>query len=105
MVSRGEVWLTEFDAPGAAAGGSHPCVVVSPPEIHDFLRVVMVAPLTAVTKPAAYRVPVKLAGVEGVIRLEQLRTVDRRQLIRQVGEVERSALDTALATLREMFAE
>jgi mRNA-degrading endonuclease toxin of MazEF toxin-antitoxin module len=50
-------------------------------------------------------VPVKLAGVEGVIRLEQLRTVDRRQLIRQVGEVERQTLDATLATLREMFAE
>jgi len=105
MVSRGEVWMTEFDGPGETAGGSHPCVVVSPPEIHDFLRVVMVAPLTAATKPAAYRVPVKLAGAEGVIRLEQLRTVDRRQLIRQLGEVERQTLDTALATLREMFAE
>lgn len=104
MVSRGEVWLTEFDAPGQT-GGSHPCVVVSPPEIHDFLRVVMVAPLAAATKPAAYRVPVKLAGSEGVIRLEQLRTVDRRQLIRQIGEVERQTLDTALTTLREMFAE
>jgi len=105
MVNRGEVWLTEFDTPGEANGGSHPCVVVSPPEIHDFLRVVMVAPVTAATKPAAYRVPVKLAGLEGVIRLEQLRTVDRRQLIRQVGAVERHTLDTALATLREMFAE
>jgi mRNA interferase MazF len=105
MVSRGEVWLTEFTPPGEADGGSHPCVIVSPPEIHDFLRVVMVAPLTAAGKPAAYRVPVKLAGVEGVIRLEQLRTVDRRQLIRQVGEVERQTLDATLATLREMFAE
>ena len=105
MVSRGEVWMTELAGPGDTAGGSHPCVIVSPPEIHDYLSVVMVAPLTAATKPAAYRVPEKLAGLEGVIRLEQLRTVDRRQLIRQVGEVERSALDTALATLREMFAE
>lgn len=100
MVSRGEVWLTEFDP-----SGSHPCVVVSPAEIHDFLRVVIVAPLTATTQPAAYRVPVKLAGLEGVIRLEQLRTVDRRQLIRQVGAVERQTLDTTLAILREMFAE
>jgi len=105
MVSRGEVWLTEFDVPGEAAGGSRPCVVVSPPEIHDFLRLVMVAPLAAATKPAAYRVPVKLAGAAGVIRLEQLRTVDRRQLIRQVGEVERQTLDAALTTLREMFAD
>lgn len=72
MVSRGEIWLTELDpSPETPGDGAHPCVVVSPPEIHDFLRVVMVAPVTAAGKSAAYRVPVKLAGQDGVIRLEQ----------------------------------
>lgn len=103
MVSRGDVWLVLPDTGGP--GEPHPCVVLSPPEIHDYLGVVTVAPVTAGGTPAAYRVPVKFSDRTGLIRLEQIRTVEKRALTRQVGTVEDKGLATALATLREMFAD
>ena len=103
MVSRGDVWLVLPDASGAAE--PYPCVVLSPPEIHDFLGLVTVAPFMPGGKPAAYRVPLRLVDRDGVIGLEQIRTVELRALTRQVGSVERDTLSAALATLREMFAE
>ena len=105
MVSRGDIWLV---LPESAAGGAaqpHPCVVLSPPEIHDYLGIVTVAPIAAVGKPAAYRVPLAFGPEGGVIRLEQIRTIETRALTRQVGSVEPKTLGAALATLREMFAE
>ena len=54
---------------------------------------------------AAYRVPLTFADRPAVIRLEQIRTVEKRALTRQAGTVERKTLSAALAALREMFAE
>ena len=104
MVSRGDIWLVLPEAGGATAE-PQPCVVVSPPEIHDHLAVITVAPVTSGGTAAAYRIPIKLNNQAALIRLEQLRTVEKRALTRQVGNVEGKTLAATLATLREMFAE
>ena len=105
MVSRGDVWLV---LPPESAGDSaepHPCVILSPPEIHDYLGVVTIAPISHGGVGAAYRVPLTYANQPAVIRLEQIRTVEKRALTRQAGAVDRKTLSAALAALREMFAE
>jgi mRNA interferase MazF len=95
--------------PPAASSGEnaepHPCVVLSPPEIHDYLGVVTIAPISHGGSRAAYRVPLTFANEPAVIRLEQIRTVEKRALTRQTGTVDRKTLSAALAALREMFAE
>jgi mRNA-degrading endonuclease toxin of MazEF toxin-antitoxin module len=45
------------------------------------------------------------ANQPAVLRLEQIRTVEKRALTRQAGAVDRKTLSAALAALREMFAE
>ncbi len=104
MVSRGDVWLV-LPADGSASTEPHPCVILSPPEIHDYLGVVTIAPVGPGGGRAAYRVPTAFAGQPAVIHLEQIRTVEKRTLTRQTGTVERKTLAAALAALREMFAE
>ena len=105
MVSRGDIWLVLPETTGGPSSDPHPCVILSPPEIHDYLGLVTVAPITQGSKPAAYRVPLDFSEQAGVIRLEQIRTIEKRALTRQVGALERGTLEAALATLREMFAE
>jgi mRNA interferase MazF len=106
MVSRGDVWLV-LPPPGIAADNAepHPCVILSPPEIHDYLGVVTIAPISTGGTRAAYRVPLTFADRPAVISLEQIRTVEKRALTRQTGAVDRKTLSAALAALREMFAE
>ena len=106
MVSRGDVWLVlAADAAGGESQAPYPCVILSPPEIHDYLGVVTVAPISHGGNRAAYRVPLTFADQPAVIRLEQIRTVEKRALTRQTGTIERKTLSLALAALREMFAE
>lgn len=104
MVSRGDVWLV-LAADGAASAEPHPCVILSPAEIHDYLGVVTIAPIGQGTHRAAYRVPVTLAGQSAAIHLDQIKTVEKHALTRQTGTVECKTLAAALAALREMFAE
>jgi mRNA interferase MazF len=106
MVKRGEVWLVALDPTvGSEIGKTRPCVVVSPPEIHDHLRTVIVAPMTSGSRPAGFRVPVSFQGVGGLILLEQVRTLDKRRLVRRLGEVSDEVLKQALRTLRELYEE
>jgi mRNA interferase MazF len=106
VVKRGEIWLARLDpTEGREIQKTRSCVIVSPPEIHDHLSVVMAAPMTTGSRPAGFRVPVKFSGKEGLILLEQIRALDRRRLVRRLGHVDRATLAALLATLREMFAD
>ncbi len=48
MVSRGDVWLVNLDPTvGSEIRKSRPCLVLSPPELHDHLKTVIIAPMTS----------------------------------------------------------
>src|SRR5436190_891947 len=84
----GELGVAVGDpAIGAEIQKTRPCVVVSPPEMHDFLRTVTAAPMTTGSHPAPYRIPLRFRGKEGLILLDQMRTLDKQRLVRRLGAV------------------
>ena len=106
MVKRGEIWLINLDPTiGSEIKKSRPCVVVSPSELHDHLRTVIIAPMTSKGFEAPFRVPVTHAGTKGLILLDQIRAVEKVRLIRRFGAVSGSRLNAILATLQEVFAQ
>lgn len=105
-MKRGDIWLVNLDPTmGSEIQKSRPCVVVSPAELNDHLRTVMVAPMTSKGFPAPFRVPMVHAGTRGLIVLDQLRSVDKLRLSKRMGAVSPKTLVLVLATLREVFAE
>jgi mRNA interferase MazF len=105
-IRRGEIWLAALDPTiGAEIQKTRPCVVVSPPEMHDFLRTVTVARMTTGSDPAPYRIPLRFRDKEGLILLDQLRTLDKQWLVRRLGVISGNSLRLTLAALREMFEE
>ena len=105
-ISRGDVWLVTLDPTlGSEIQKTRPGVVISPPEMHDYLRTVMVAPMTTGSRPAPFRIPVNFTGKNGLILLDQLRTLDKQRLVRCLGTVQSKTLQSTLARLRDMFAE
>ncbi|MBS0316928.1 MAG: type II toxin-antitoxin system PemK/MazF family toxin [Proteobacteria bacterium] len=106
MVKRGEIWLVNLDpAVGSEIRKTRPCVVVSPPELHEHLRTVIVAPMTSKGFTAPFRVPITHAGTKGLIVLDQLRTVDKARLVKKQGAASARTWSVALAVLREVFEE
>lgn len=106
MVMRGEVWLVALDPTlGSEIQKTRPCVVVSPPEMHDHLRTVVVAPMTSNGRPAPFRIPVTFKRKQGLILLDQIRAVDKVRLVKKEGAVADKTLLDTLRTLQEVFAE
>ncbi|MBI3140460.1 MAG: type II toxin-antitoxin system PemK/MazF family toxin [Rhodocyclales bacterium] len=105
-VKRGEIWLAALDPTlGAEIRKTRPCVVVSPPEIHDWLRTVLVAPMTTGSRPAPFRVPLTFAGKSGLILPEQMRALDKARLVKRLGALDVAALAALLSVLRDTFGE
>lgn len=103
---RGEVYLVALDpTPRREIQKSRPCLVVSPDELNLHLDTFTVAPMTTGGRTYPFRVPCRFGGKEGHVVLDQLRTVDRRRLVKRLGRLGPSTVSKALAVLREMFAE
>jgi len=106
MVVRGEVWLVNLDPTiGSEIQKQRPCVVVSPPEMHDHLRTLLIAPMTTGSKPAQYRIPVTFEKKSGLILLDQMRSIDKSRLVKNMGSVTGETLTATLQILQEIFAE
>ena len=104
-VRRGDVWLACLDpTQGAEIRKTRPCLVVSPSEIHDFLRTALIVPMTSKGFPAPFRISIDFSGKAGLLLLDQIRVVDKSRLVKRLGAVEDSILKTALDTLQELFA-
>jgi mRNA interferase MazF len=105
QLATGEVWLAQLDpAFGSEIQKTRPCVLISPPEMHNHLRTVIVAPMTTGSRPAAFRVPITFKGKTGLILLDQIRTLDKVRLVRREGAVHSATLKRTLAVLQTMFA-
>ena len=105
MVKRGEIWLVALDPTvGSEIRKSRPCVIVSPAELNEHLRTVIVAPMTSKGFAAPFRVPVTHAGTKGLVVLDQVRTVDKIRLVKRLGALNARTLAAVLATLQEVFA-
>jgi mRNA interferase MazF len=103
-VRRGEVWLVGLDPTvGREIRKTRPCLIVSPDSMNRFLSTVTALPLTSVSQPAGFRVPVEFNNTNGLLLADQLRTLDRARLIKRLGTLDGATVEAALAVLRDMF--
>jgi mRNA interferase MazF len=106
VVKRFEVYLINLaPAIGSEIKKTRPCLVVSPDEMNRHIATVIVAPMTTKGKNYPTRVACQFAGKAGQIVLDQLRTVDKKRLVKRLGKIEKKTHQEVLATLAEMFAE
>ena len=103
-VATGEVWLADLDPTvGSEIQKTRPCVVVSPPEMHDYLRTVIVAPMSTGSQPAAFRIGLTFQGKSGLVLLDQVRMLDKVRLVKRLGSVHPATLLKLLTTLQSVF--
>ena|SRR5688572_13296928 len=103
--TRGEVYLIELDPTrGSEIRKTRPCLIVSPDELNQHLRTVIVAPMTTGGQAYPWRVRCRFSDRSGFVALDQMRTVDSERLVRRLGRIAPGTLTTVLTALQEMFA-
>jgi mRNA interferase MazF len=104
-VNRFDVYLINLDPTiGSEIQKTRPCLVISPDEINQHLRTVVVAPMTTTGRPYPTRVACRFMGKQGQVALDQIRTVDRVRLVKKLGTIESQKATKVLDVLQEMFA-
>jgi mRNA interferase MazF len=104
-ITRFEVYLVELDPTvGSEIRKTRPCLVVSPNEINRHIQTVIVAPMTTKGKPYPTRVPCRFQGKQGLVVLDQIRTVDCSRLFKKLGRLDRKTAAHVLDVLQELFA-
>lgn len=84
---------------------TRPCLIISPDELNDYIQTVIVAPMTARARAYPSRVATRFDGKDAQIVLDQIRTVDKRRLVKHLGRISPVAQAGVLAVLAELFAE
>lgn len=105
VVETGDIWLVSLDPTvGSEIQKTRPCVVISPPELNQHLKTVIVAPMTTGARAAGFRIAMTFQNKQGLILLDQIRTLDKVRLRKKVGALHPSTLEKTLRTLRAVFA-
>ena len=105
MVKQFDIYLIGLDPTiGSEIQKARPCTVISPNEMNRHLRTVIVAPITTSTNKYPTRVPVVFNNKNGLITLDQIRTVDKKRLIKKIGKLPTNTSKNTLSTLVEMFS-
>jgi mRNA interferase MazF len=105
-VKQYEIFLVCLDpAIGHEIKKTRPCVIVSPDEMNDNIATVIIAPITSQSHPYPTRVPLKFQGKEGWVVLDQIRTVDRKRLIKKIGKLDTDVLRKVKSVFKEMLVD
>ncbi len=103
--NRGDVYLVSLNpTEGREIRKTRPCVIVSPDELNASLSTFVVAPMTTGGHPYPFRIACRFEKKDGFIVLDQIRTVDRRRLVKRLGRLTHTTLAKALGVLQEMFS-
>ncbi len=104
-VSRGEIYLVSLNPTrGSEIRKTRPCVVISPDELNAHLRTFVVTPLSTGGHPYPFRVRCHFEDKLGHVVVDQLRAVDKDQLIKRLGVLADDTLLEVLSILQAMFA-
>ena len=106
LFSRGAVHLVGLEpTKGSEIRKTRPCVIVSPDELNQHLRTVIVAPMTTGGHAYPWRVPCRFHRRVGFVAVDQLRAVDTERLVKRLGRLDSETVAHVLRVLKEMFAD
>ncbi len=104
MVNQYDIYVVNLDpTQGSEIKKTRPCLIISPDEMNQSLRTVQIVPLTSSPRGYPWRVPIVLTGKQGMVALDQIRTVDKSRLVRRVGRPASGTIEKTKAVLREML--
>ncbi|MBW6501323.1 MAG: type II toxin-antitoxin system PemK/MazF family toxin [Bacteroidales bacterium] len=90
---------------GSEIRKTRPCVVISPDEMNNHLRTVVIAPMTTNSKNYPTRVEIKHDNKIGCIVLDQIRIIDKQRILKDLGKLSRPEVKEVKAILKETFVD
>ncbi len=90
---------------GSEIKKTRPCLVISPDEMNEVLKTVIIAPITSTPKKYPTRIKVNSENIKGMIALDQIRTIDKSRIIKIDRSISTSMVVKVKNILREMLID
>lgn len=90
---------------GSEIKKTRPCVIISPDEMNKYLRTVVIAPMTSTSKPYPTRTEILFQKKKGWVVLDQLRTIDKKRIIKSYHKLSDTEIKAVKNILRETYVD
>jgi len=101
-----EVYLINLDPTvGYEIQKTRPCVVISPDEMNRNIQTIIISPMTTKSHDYPTRVKLTFCNKAGWIVLDQIRTVDKKRLVKRLGRISNDAIKKVKAKIKEMLVD
>jgi mRNA interferase MazF len=105
-LKRFEIYLVNLDPTvGSEIKKTRPAVIVSPNEMNEHLRTVIIAPMTTTRKQYPTRVNLTFQKKSGQVVLDQIRTIDKTRLVKKLGSINNRTASQISKLLQQMFID
>jgi len=105
-ISQYQIILVNLDPTiGSEIKKTRPCVVISPNEMNRYLQTVVIAPITTSSKNYPTRVEIKHENKIGWVVLDQIRTIDKQRIIKDLGKLSKPKIKEVKAILKETYID
>lgn len=106
VVKQYEVWLINLDPTiGHEIKKTRPCVIISPNEMNHAIKTVIIAPMTTKSHHYPTRIPLRFDGKQGFIVLDQIRSIDRVRLVKNIGKISTNTIKHVKDVIQEMLVD
>lgn len=90
---------------GSEIKKTRPCVIISPDEMNTHLHTIVVAPMTTNLKKYPTRVSSKHRGKKGMIAIDQIRTIDKKRIIKVFNRLSETEIIECKNVIKETFVD
>lgn len=105
VINRFEVWLVNLDPTiGSEIKKTRPCLIISPNEANLYLDTVIASPMTTILRKYPTRVNCSFQKKKGQVAIDQLRTLDKKRLVKKLGKLDIATCRKICTTLQSFFA-
>ena len=102
---RGDVYLVDLNpTKGAEIKKTRPAVIISPYEMNNTLKTVIIAPLTSTIRAYPFRVDCVFQKKNGQIALDQIRSLDKKRLVKKMGKFPAPKINNILGRISMIFS-
>lgn len=90
---------------GSEIKKTRPCVIISPNEMNHNLRTLVIAPMTTNLNKYPTRVSVSHNKKKGMIAIDQIRTIDKKRVIKTLGKLSTKETVRCKEVIKETFVD
>ena len=80
-------------------------MIISPDEMNKYIRTIVVVPMTTTSRKYPTRVEVKHDKKIGWIAIDQIRTIDKQRIIRDLGRLSRPEIKQVKSVMKETYID